>query len=71
LERNKKFLTSILDNGDSAFIKLFEGLISNGQPFLGELLESEGNIYICLQSLLTKITTTVSLLCIGNLFSFI
>jgi len=43
-----------MDNGDIAFTKLVEGLISNGQPFLGEFLESEGNI--CLQSLLTKIT---------------
>ena len=27
-----------------AFTKFVEGLISNGQPFLGELLESEGTI---------------------------
>ncbi|CAF3445330.1 unnamed protein product [Rotaria socialis] len=40
-ERNKKFLTVIIDNGDAAFTKLSEGLIANGQPFLGELLESE------------------------------
>ncbi|CAF4016908.1 unnamed protein product [Rotaria magnacalcarata] len=40
-ERNKKFLTVIIDNGDAAFTKLAEGLIANGQPFLGELLESE------------------------------
>jgi hypothetical protein len=42
LDRNKKFLSSIMDNGDGAFTKLVEGLVSNGQPFLGELLESEG-----------------------------
>lgn len=42
MERNKKFITSVIDNGDAAFTKLVEGLISNGQPFLGELLESEG-----------------------------
>ncbi|CAF3395610.1 unnamed protein product [Rotaria sp. Silwood1] len=40
-EKNKKFIQSVIDNGDSAFIKLVEGLIANGQPFLGELLESE------------------------------
>lgn len=38
-------MTGILDNGDVAFTKFVEGLISNGQPFLGELLESEGRIY--------------------------
>jgi hypothetical protein len=41
LERNKKFITVIIDHGDAAFTKLVEGLISNGQPFLGELLENE------------------------------
>lgn len=41
LDRNKKFLSNIIDNGDTAFMKLVEGLISNGQPFLGELLERE------------------------------
>lgn len=41
IERNKKFITSIIDNGDVAFTKLVEGLISNGQPFIGELLENE------------------------------
>lgn len=51
LERNKRFLAGIIDNGDPAFTKLIEGLISNGQPFLGELLESEGNI--CFQSMST------------------
>ncbi|CAF2803795.1 unnamed protein product [Rotaria sp. Silwood2] len=40
-ERNKKLLQSVIDNGDLAFTKLVEGLIANGQPFLGELLESE------------------------------
>ncbi|CAF1234853.1 unnamed protein product [Rotaria sordida] len=40
-ERNKKFLTIVIDNGDAAFTKFAEGLIANGQPFLGELLESE------------------------------
>jgi hypothetical protein len=42
LEKNKRFIGSVIDNGDAAFTKLVEGLISNGQPFLGELLESEG-----------------------------
>ena len=41
MDRNKKFLSNIIDNGDTAFMKLVEGLISNGQPFLGELLERE------------------------------
>ncbi|CAF1009220.1 unnamed protein product [Adineta steineri] len=41
-ERNKKFLTSIMENGDTAYTKLAEGLIANGQPFLGEFLETEG-----------------------------
>ncbi|CAF3616040.1 unnamed protein product [Rotaria socialis] len=40
-ERNKKFLLSIIDNGDIGFTKLVEGLTLNGQPFLGELLDSE------------------------------
>ncbi|CAF0784028.1 unnamed protein product [Rotaria sordida] len=40
-EKNKKLLQSVIDNGDLAFTKLAEGLIANGQPFLGELLESE------------------------------
>ncbi|CAF1330375.1 unnamed protein product [Adineta steineri] len=40
-ERNKKFLTSIMENGDTAYTKLAEGLIANGQPFLGEFLETE------------------------------
>ncbi|CAF0784466.1 unnamed protein product [Adineta ricciae] len=41
VERNKKFLSHIIDEGDAGFTKLVEGLIANGQPFLGELLESE------------------------------
>ncbi|UJR36251.1 hypothetical protein I4U23_028983 [Adineta vaga] len=41
VERNKKFLGHIIDEGDGGFIKLVEGLIASGQPFLGELLESE------------------------------
>ncbi|CAF1611161.1 unnamed protein product [Rotaria sp. Silwood1] len=41
LERNKKFLTTVIDTGDVAYTKLAEGLIANGQPFLGDLLESE------------------------------
>lgn len=40
-EKNKKFLNGVIDHGDNAFVKLVEGLIANGQPFLGELLESE------------------------------
>lgn len=47
-----------MDNGDNAFTRLVEGLATNGQPFLGELLESEGNI--CLRLLLTKITSANS-----------
>lgn len=31
-----------MDNGDAAFTKLVEGLTINGQPFLGDLLDSEG-----------------------------
>lgn len=37
-------MNCVLENGDFAFTKFFEGLIANGQPFLGELLESEGNV---------------------------
>ena len=44
VERNKKFLSHIIDEGDAGFTKLVEGLIANGQPFLGELLESEGEL---------------------------
>lgn len=44
MERNKKFLSHIIDEGDAGFTKLVEGLIANGQPFLGELLESEGEL---------------------------
>ncbi|CAF5046907.1 unnamed protein product, partial [Rotaria magnacalcarata] len=40
-ERNKKFLLSIIDNGDIGFTKLVEGLTLHGQPFLGELLDGE------------------------------
>lgn len=40
-EKNKKFLTSVVDNVDQAFTKVIEGLISNGQPFWGEFLERE------------------------------
>ena len=32
----------MIENGDAAFTKFVEGLITNGQPFLGELLEYEG-----------------------------
>ena len=42
MEKNKRFIGSVIENGDAAFTKLVEGLISNGQPFLGDLLESEG-----------------------------
>lgn len=37
-----------MDNGDSAYGKFVEGLVSHGQPFLGELLEREGTIDISL-----------------------
>ena len=47
IERNRKLLTSVVDNGDAAFNRLVEGLIAHGQPFLGELLESEGNLRRC------------------------
>ncbi|UJR09850.1 hypothetical protein I4U23_014074 [Adineta vaga] len=41
VEKNKAFLSNIFDYGDAGFTKLVEGLIANGQPFIGELLENE------------------------------
>ncbi|CAF0890952.1 unnamed protein product [Adineta ricciae] len=41
IEKNRIFLSNISDYGDAGFTKLVEGLIANGQPFIGELLENE------------------------------
>ena len=35
-----------MDDAESVFNKVIEGFTLNGQPFLGELLESEGNFTI-------------------------
>ncbi|CAF5115143.1 unnamed protein product, partial [Rotaria socialis] len=36
-------------NGDIGFTKLVEGLTLNGQPFLGELLDSEGKFTLYIE----------------------